>query len=266
MEPAVNVALLWGLFAGTHMALTSNPLRGALVARLGERGFDILFSLVASISFALLVFYYAAHRFEGAAGLAIGHAGALSWVLLASIAGGFALASGALVSYPRSPYALFNEGTAAASGPRGIERVTRHGFLVGVILVAVPHVLLATRLVGTVFTAGFVVLAALGAWHQDRKLVARRGPRHADYVARTSVIPFAAVVRGRQRVVWSELPLLYLAGGLVAAVLLRYVHDQIFAWGGAAVVAAVTLGAAAEGVQSWRRARRRRAALRPQSA
>jgi uncharacterized membrane protein len=265
MEPAVNVALLWGLFAGTHMALTSNALRGALVARLGERGFDILFSLVATISFGLLVFYYAAHRFEGAAGLAIGHAGPLRWVFLASIVAGFALASAALVSYPRSPYALFNEG-AAASGPKGIERVTRHGFLVGVILVAVPHLLLATRLVGTVFTAGFVVLAAMGAWHQDRKLVARRGPRHADYVARTSVIPFAAVVAGRQRVVWSELPLLHLAGGLVAAAFLRYVHDQIFVWGGAVVVAAVTLGAAAEGVQSWRRARRRRAALRPQSA
>lgn len=264
MEPAVNVALLWVLFGGAHMALTSNPIRAPLVTRLGERGFDFVFSLVASVSFALLVFYYAGHRFEGAPGPAVGHVGALRWVFLTSIVAGFALAGAALVSYPRSPYAPFTGGAVVASEPRGIERVTRHGFFVGMILVALPHCLLATRLVGSVFTAGFVILSAAGAWHQDRKLTARRGLRHADYVARTSTVPFAAVVSGRQRVVWSELPLLYLGGGLMVAALLRYVHDQIFAWGGAAVVAVVIGGAALEGVQSWRRARR--GALRPRSA
>ena len=263
MDPAVNVALLWVLFAGTHMALTSAPLRAPLVARLGERGFSFVFSLVASVSFALLVFYYAAHRFEGAPGLAVGHTGVLHGLFLASIATGFALASAALVAYPRSPYALFAEGTVATE-PRGIERITRHGFFMGVILAAVPHALLATHLVGAVFAAGFVVFAALGAWHQDRKLAARRGARHADYVARTSAIPFAAVVSGRQRIVWGELPWRRLVGGLVAAALLRSVHGQIFAWGGAAIVASVVAGAALEGVQSWRRARRR--ALRPRAA
>ncbi len=261
MEPAVGVALLWVLFAGTHVGLTSNAVRGSLVARLGERGFDLVFSLLATVFFALLVFYYAGHRFEGAPGLALGHTGALRWVLFASIAAGFALATAALVSYPLSPYALFTEGTGAASAPRGIEQVTRHGFLMGVILAALPHTLLATRLVGTVFAAGFVLFAAVGAWHQDRKLVARRGPRHADYVARTSSIPFAAVVSGRQQLVWSDLPLRFLVAGVAVAVLLRYLHDQLFAWGGAGIVAAVTGGAALEGVQSWRRARRRRALL-----
>src|SRR5437899_13047458 len=57
--------------------------------------------------------------------------------------------------------------------PRGVERVTRHPFFVGVALLASAHVLLATRLVGAVFFAGLAALAILGAWHQDRTLPAR---------------------------------------------------------------------------------------------
>jgi uncharacterized membrane protein len=258
MEPVGIVALLWVLFGGAHIALASRPLRAPLVARLGERGFDVTFSLVASLGFAALVFYYAAHRFDGMAGPAIGHAGILRWIFLASIAAGFALAGASLVSYPRSPYALFGTDAVAASEPRGIERITRHGFFVGVVLVALPHALLATRLVGTVFALGFVVLAIAGAWHQDRKLIDRRGQGHAAYVARTSTIPFAALMSGRQRMVWSELPVSHLVGGVAIAALLRYVHEGIFVWGGALVVAAVIGGAAAETVQSWRRAKRRR--------
>jgi uncharacterized membrane protein len=254
MEPAAVVALLWLLFGGTHIGLASDPIRGPLVTRLGERGFDLLFSLVAAISFAMLVNYYAGHRLEGALGPAMGHSGILWWASMISIVAGFALAAASLVSYPRSPYALF--GHTAVRQPRGIERVTRHGFFVGVILVAAPHALLATRLVGTVFTAGFVLLAAAGAWHQDRKFLARRGEAHAEYVARTSVIPFAAVVSGRQRLAWNELPVRYLAGGAAAALLLRYLHDGMFMWGGAVIITVVVGGGAVETLQSWRRARR----------
>ena len=53
--------------------------------------------------------------------------------------------------------------------------MTRHPFFVGVALLASAHVLLATRLVGAVFFAGLAALAILGARHQDRKILARRG-------------------------------------------------------------------------------------------
>jgi hypothetical protein len=64
--------------------------------------------------------------------------------------------------------------------------------------------------------------------------------------------------------VWKELPVLHLAAGFVTALLLRYVHDGIFVGGGAAIVGAAAAGAALEGLQSWRRARRR--APQPRSA
>ena len=72
MEPAVSVALLWALFAVTHIGLATAPIRGRLAAALGETGFTFAFSAIASVSLALLVGYYAGHRFEGVAGPSLG--------------------------------------------------------------------------------------------------------------------------------------------------------------------------------------------------
>jgi uncharacterized membrane protein len=256
MEPALAVTLLWLLFGGTHIGLATGPVRATLVDRLEERGFTALFSAVAAASFTLLVAYYAGHRFAGAPGLALGTVPALRWVLMAVVVGGVALMAAALVIYPRTPMAIF---TQTVRPPHGIERVTRHPFFVGLALVALAHTLLATRLVGTVFMAGFAVVALAGAWHQDRKLLGLRGRPYADYMAATSLLPFGAILAGRQRVVWPEFPVGALAAGVAIALALRAVHGAIFDHGGAWVIGTTVGGAAVASFQSWRRARRARA-------
>src|SRR4030095_11369959 len=87
---------------------------------------------------------------------------------------------------------------------RGIEKITRHPFFAGVGLFALAHALLATRLAGTVFFGGLLLLVVVGSWHQDRKLLARRGAPYAAYLANTSAVPFAAVLSGRQQLNWSD--------------------------------------------------------------
>src|SRR5262249_55955835 len=178
---------------------------------LGEQGYMLVFSLVAAVSFTALVRFYAAHRLDGPAGLALGSMPLLRGLLMAAIVAGFALAAASLVVYPRSPMAVFSDG---AGSPRGLERIPRHSFFVAVTLIGVAHALLATHLVGTIFAAGFAVLGLAGGWHQDRKLLRLRGESYAAYLAATSTVPFAAIVSGRQRLVWRELPF----GSLVAGV------------------------------------------------
>ena len=255
MEPALVVAFAWLLFAGTHIGLATAQVRARLMARFGMWGFVGFFSVIAALSFTLLVHTYADLRFEGAPGLALGALPLARAVLIAAIVVGMMLVAASLVSYPRSPMAI---GSKVTREPRGIERITRHGFFAGIALIGTAHVFLATRLVGTVFAAGLVVLTVLGAWHQDRKLLALRGPEYARYLATTSAIPFAAIVSGRQRLVWSELPLGALATGVGLAFLLRGVHASIFAHGGLWVVA-VTLGGAGMATLKARRAARRQA-------
>lgn len=259
MEPVLGVAVLWLAFAGTHIGLATRRIRGALVGGLGEWGFIGLFSAVASIGFAALVHFYAAHRFAGPPGLALGTTPWLRSVLMAAILLGLVLALASLHSYPASPYAL---GNALAREPRGLERVTRHPFFVGMAITGGAHALLASRLVGTVFFGALAAYALVGAMHQDRKLLAQRGRPYADYLAATSLLPFGAALTGRRRITWAELPWFALAGGAIVAWVLATVHDSIFAHGGAWVIGVTVGGAAVLAAQSWRKATRRTATRR----
>jgi uncharacterized membrane protein len=253
MEPSFAVALLWILFGGTHVGLATGRLRGELVSRLGVVGFTFVFSLVAAATFSLLVHTYALHRFEGAAGLALGRYEAFRWIAIAAIGAGMLLLVGGLWEFPRSPFALFGEGTCE---PRGLSRITRHPFLVGLSLLALAHALFATRLVGTVAFGGFALFSILGAIHQDGKYLALRGETYDAYLSATSLLPFAAIAGGRQRLVWRELPWGGLALGLALGFALRAVHEAILGHGGAWVIGTtLTLGTVLTLI-SWRRARR----------
>lgn len=252
MAPALEIALLSLAFSGTHIGLTTGPVRGRLVRRLGEVGFSVLFSTVAAVGYATLVVRYAQLRFEGAPGFGLAAVEPARIALLAIAVVGVVFAVCGLVSYPKSPVALFGQRIV---GPRGIERITRHPFFVGVGLLAATHALLATRLVGTVFFAGLALVSWLGAWHQDRKMLARRGERYGAFVADSSFVPFAAIVRGRQRLAWGDLPLGGIALGIVAAVLLRSAHPHLFARDGLWIVAATLGGALLATIQAWLRVR-----------
>jgi uncharacterized membrane protein len=102
---------------------------------------------------------------------------------------------------------------------------------------------------------GLGAFALLGAWHQDRKLLVLRGEPYAAYLAVTSTLPFGAVLAGRQRVVWGELPWAAFALGLVIALALRQVHGHLFDHGGVYVSGAVVGGALFLTIRTWLRQR-----------
>jgi uncharacterized membrane protein len=256
MEPAVRVALCWLLFAGTHIGLATRRIRAALVSALGIWGFTRLFSVVAALTFALLIHTYAAVRFDGLAGPALGHVAAVRWIAIGAITTGVALITASIWVFPATTMPLINEHVAA---PRGLERITRHPFFIGVALLGLSHALLATRLVGSVAFGGLALFAIVGALHQDAKLSAHLGERYTGYLATTSLVPFAAVLSGRQRIVWNELPATAMAVGIAVAFLLRSVHSSILDRGGAWVILGVVGGAFVALIQT-------RIHRRPQSA
>jgi uncharacterized membrane protein len=257
MKPALVVALLWLLFGGSHVGLATRPVRTRLVRALGEGGFLAVFWLVAATTFSLLAHVHATLASEGIGGVALGAVPALRVPLVACVAAGIVLMVTAFAGYVRSPYAAMLAG-ARRWQPRGVERITRHPFFAGVALFAGAHALLAPRLVSAVFFAGFAVLATLGPWHQDRKLRALHGEPYVDYLRVTSAVPFAAVARGRQTIVWREMPLGHVAIGLGLAWLLRVSHAAIVGHGGAFLIAVVVGGAAVATVRSLHAASRRR--------
>jgi uncharacterized membrane protein len=255
MDPVLRVALGFALFAASHLALGAPRVRTALVARLGPQGFTLLFSLVAWLTFGFAISSYAAHAGEGPAGLALGAGAAARLALTLALVLGVMLMTGAFDRYSRSPFAI---GAAKAGDPRGLERVTRHPFFAGLALFGAAHALLAPRLIGAVAMGSLGLMAAFGAWFQDRKLLALRGESYRDYLAVTSGIPFAAILAGRQRLVWDELPYRSLLLGFGLAALLRALHPHLFDHGGAYLIAAMIAGPLLILLSALRRAQRAR--------
>jgi uncharacterized membrane protein len=239
MQPTLIIALLSALFVATHIGMASARTRAWMVSQLGENRFVALYSAVASAQFGLLIAYYAAHRFDGAAGLGLGATPAIRWALIAVIAVGITLMGGSLAGYLDSPFSALAHNFRE---PYGIERITRHGLFTGTFMLGAAHALLASHLNGTIVFSSLAVLAVAGARHQDGKLLQRGGEAYRHYLETTSMVPFAAIVSGRQRIAWHELPVRGLTIAFAVAVTLRLVHDWIFAYGGLLVIAAVVGG------------------------
>jgi uncharacterized membrane protein len=258
MTPVLEVALLWLLFGGSHLALAAAPIREPLVRRLGSLGFLLVYVLVALAGFSMLVGVYARAKSVGPPGLDLAAYSPARALLGSAVLFGTTFVVGGLApsAYWESPTAVLSEGVQP---PRGLGRVTRHPMFSGLAIMMGAHALLASRLTGSVFFGGFVLLAIFGPIHQARKLRKKHGPALDAYFRQTSAVPFVAILQGRQRLVLRELPWKTLALGVAIAFGLQRVHDGILAYQGALVSAVVASASSVIGVVSIRRSARRRA-------
>ncbi len=232
MQPTLMIALLSAVFVATHIGMATARTRAWMVKRVGEKRFVLLYSAVALAQVGALLAYYAAHRFDGAAGLGLGAVPVIRWALIAVIAVGITLMGGSLAGFLDSP---FNPGGHNFREPHGIERITRHGFFAATFLVGTAYALLSSHINETIVFSSLAILAVAGAHHQDGKLLQRGGEPYRHYLETTSMVPFAAIVSGRQRIAWHELPVRRLTIAFAAAVTLCLVHD--WAYGGLLLIA-----------------------------
>lgn len=224
MSAAYWIAFWWGMFAGTHLVLSSLPVRGQLIARLGEKGFVGLYSLIAFATFIPLVWVYFGNRHAGgviwnlAAAPGVRPLGAALAVLaIALIVGGVLHPSPALV------------GMKQAWGARGLTRITRHPLFMGFALWALSHLLLNGFLTDVLFFGGMLAFSLAGAAHQDARKRATEEERLGQFFAESSYWPFGAIIAGRNRIIWRELPWIALAVGAAAAIGIYALHPWAFA-------------------------------------
>jgi uncharacterized membrane protein len=224
MGAAFWIAFWWGMFAGTHLVLSSLPVRGKLIARLGEKTFLGLYALVAFATFIPLVWVYLGNRHGGGVVWNLAAAPgvrplamALAVLGIAVIAGGVLHPSPALVGIKR------------AWGARGLTRITRHPLFMGIALWALSHLLLNGFVTDVVFFGGMLAFSLAGAAHQDARKRATEDERLGQFFAESSFWPFAAISAGRNRVIWRELPWFALVIGAAAAVGIYALHPWAFA-------------------------------------
>ena len=186
-------------FAIVHSGLAALRMRAEKVV--GARVYRIIFAL-SSLSLAVpLIIYFFNHRYDGKVLWDLhGVPGveAIVWILSAL---------SFLLLYP----ATFNLlEIAAIQKPEvhlfetGVIRISRHPQMVGQVVWCFAHALWLGTTFMLVTCAGLIAHHLFAVWHGDRRLRIRYGDAFEAVKARTSVIPFAAVLDGRQTLVLSE--------------------------------------------------------------
>ncbi len=194
--------IIFGLllgFAIVHSGLAA--LRPWGEKQLGARLYRVVFALASLPYAAVLIIYFINHRYDG-----------LQLWNLQGVAGIEPLvwslsAISFLFLYP----ATFNLlEIAAVQKPQvhlyetGIIRITRHPQMVGQVIWCVAHLLWLGTSFMVVTSAGLILHHLFAVWHGDRRLQARYGEAFTAVRNRTSVIPFLAILQGRQTLVLKE--------------------------------------------------------------
>ncbi|GGJ02651.1 NnrU family protein [Neoroseomonas lacus] len=181
-------ALLW---VGVHVGIAGTGLRGRIVARTGEKGFTMAFSLASFALIALLI-----RAWQGAETVPLWFAPAwLRWVIAALMLPVFVTFTCSLVGNPTAQ----GGGALVAKGPHGIQRVTRHPMLCAFVAWAALHILANGDTAATVFFGAFLVTALAGMPSIDAKMARRHPTTWPGFAAASSIMPFGAILGGRNR-------------------------------------------------------------------
>jgi uncharacterized membrane protein len=154
------------------------------VRAVGAGPFQGIYSLVALITFGLMIYFYRIIGREppqwdlGLAGWIAGTA--LMWI-------GSILFVGSFMGNPALPGARLSRGAE----PRGVFSITRHPMMWGFAIWAGVHLALVAMPKALVFDGAILLLAIAGSAGQDAKKRKLMGERFHEWTMKTAFIPFS---------------------------------------------------------------------------
>ncbi|KAJ4830324.1 hypothetical protein Tsubulata_016086 [Turnera subulata] len=182
------------IFATVHSGLAS--LRDAGEKLIGERAFRVLFAGVSLPLAVSTIVYFINHRYDGVQLWQLQSVPAIHEIVwLSNFVSFFFL-------YP-STFNLLE--VAAVDKPKmhlwetGIMRITRHPQMVGQVIWCLAHTVWIGNTVSVAASLGLIGHHLFGVWNGDRRLAIRYGEAFEDVKRRTSIVPFAAILDGRQK-------------------------------------------------------------------
>ena len=221
-----SLALASALFLGLHVLVSGTKLRDAIVKAIGERAYLGLFSLTSLVAIVWMAVAYnhAAindNSIVWSFGPGVTHLG-IPLVLLA-----FLLAVTGLLT--PNPTAIAAGGLLQSDDPtQGVTRITRHPFMWGAVIWSAFHLLANGDRASIVFFGTFFVVALSGTALIDAKRRRAYGDRWERFAQKTSNVPFAAIIAGRNTLKIGEIGWwrLLAAVGVFLAVL--FLHPWLF--------------------------------------
>ena len=219
MAVTVVILLLWLAFAGTHIGLSSTPIRERLVGRLGESPFRGVYSLTAFAFFIPLVWVYFTHK----------HAGPWLWMAPRGVPLLLVMYVGMGVAFVLLVASLLRPSPASLvpgdPTPRGAYRIARHPLFMALAIFGVLHLLPNSSTADIIFFGGFAAFALVGGWHQDQRKLITGPASYRQFYEATPFVPFTgtATLQGIR-----ELSPAAIVGGILATIIIRYFHASWF--------------------------------------
>lgn len=194
------LALWAALFVAQHLGVTSTGLRDRLVGAMGERPYIGIYSVVSIVVLVLLVRAYNAATPSVLLWPTVEW---LRWVPLLLMPVALLLVlGGVLTRNPSTVGVVLDDGEEVPV--TGVVRITRHPVQSGILIWAASHLLANGDLPSLLFFGAFAVVSGWGMALIDRRKQGTFGPRWGAFRDATSVVPFAAIVQGRQSLRLSE--------------------------------------------------------------
>lgn len=218
MIPLMLAALA---FIAIHLGVSGTTLRDRMVAAIGLRGYMLAFSVASVGAIIWLVSAYQAASY-------VPTWGQLQWwkpVMIALMLPAFLLVVVGLTT--PNPTSVAQEGLVDQA-PRGVVRITRHPFLMGVALWSGLHLIGNGDVASLLFFAALAVVAVAGTVSIDAKRRRVLGAKAWNgFASRTSIVPFAAILAGRNSLALREIGWWRPVAGIVAYVLMLGGHAHI---------------------------------------
>jgi uncharacterized membrane protein len=190
-------------FLAIHLIVSGTRLRDGIVGAIGEGPYLGLFSLASLATIAWLVISYNAASASPENAVLYDFGRGIRDLGIIVIALAFLLGiQGFLIPNPTS----VQQGAAAAkeANIKGVLRITRHPFLWGVVIWSAFHVLANGDLASVIFFGTFLAVAFLGTFSIDAKRERKLGNVWEGFAAKTSNVPFGAVISGRNSLKFGE--------------------------------------------------------------
>lgn len=225
MDLSIALLLLATIaFAGLHLVLALPSVRSPLVARLGIGPFRGIYSVQSLVTLVLAILAY-----NRAIYVPLWTATEFAWLPILGMPIAFWLLVGALST--RNPTAAGPAERAAPAPDQPLPlytAITRHPMLWGILLWALAHLASNGDLASLILFGGMAVLTVAGMHGIDAKKRADPAYDFAALAARTSLLPFAATLGGRNRLASTRGDAIRLAVTVVLYAGFLHSHELIF--------------------------------------
>ncbi len=192
--------LLIIIFAVIHSG--GAALRSRAEELIGARAWRLVFATASIPSAVVLIGYFLVHRYDGIRLWNLQNLPGLIPIIWVLSAISFFFLYPATYNLLEIPAVLKPEMRLYTTG---IIKISRHPQAIGQILWCIAHQLWIGSSFTLITCIGLIAHHLFAIWHGDQRLKAKFGDNFEQIQRQTSVVPFLAVLDGRQKLQWKEL-------------------------------------------------------------